>query len=249
VQSREAEVAVYEAWDEGPRRTPSPLHTTGQLVGREAVAASAAAVPGSRHRSLYARVGKRCADLAVTVALLLVALPVLSIASAAVLVSLGRPVLFRQVRVGRDGQPFEVLKLRTMKPDRRHSSIRWGGPERRRTHKTRAHPLLTPLGRFLRTYSIDEVPQLLNVLKGEMSLVGPRPELPSVVAGYEPWQAARLAVRPGLTGIWQTTARGQTPMHECVEHDIAYLARMSLATDLRILAATPKAMLGEHRGY
>jgi lipopolysaccharide/colanic/teichoic acid biosynthesis glycosyltransferase len=226
----------------------APLDVTG-----DGTKAFVVAVPdGSRHDGLYSRRGKRALDLLLGGVALLVALPILALAALAIRLTMGAPVLFRQVRLGRDGQPFEVLKFRTMKPDRRGSVEAldpWDGVDRRRTHKTREHPLLTPVGQFMRRYSIDELPQVLNVLRGEMSIVGPRPELPSVAAGYEPWQYARLLVRPGLTGLWQINARGTGPMHEAVEFDIDYLRQVSLATDLRIIASTPKAMFGEHKGY
>lgn len=227
---------------------PTHLHSL------PAVDRSRLTVPdGSRHGRRYARSLKRGLDVLVATVGLVVTLPVLAVAAVAVRATMGGPVLFRQVRLGRDGVPFEVLKFRTMKPDRRRSRAAQppaDGTERRRTHKSVDHPLLTPVGRVLRTYSVDELPQLINVLRGDMSIVGPRPELPSVVAGYEPWQYGRLLVRPGLTGLWQVTARGDGgAMHERTDLDIEYVCQMSLRTDLRIIAATPRAMLGAHKGY
>jgi lipopolysaccharide/colanic/teichoic acid biosynthesis glycosyltransferase len=231
------------------RGIPSESTSDGRLVAGIGVIG----VPeGSRHDSRYARNGKRILDLVVAGVAIVISCPVLVGAAVAVRLTLGSPVLFRQVRVGRDGHRFEVLKFRTMKPDRRQLHLpapEWDGTDRRLVHKTPDHPLLTPVGRFLRRYSIDELPQLFNVLRGEMSVVGPRPELPSVVADYEPWQRGRLLATPGLTGLWQITARGSGPMHEGTEHDIEYLREMSLACDLRIIAFTPKAMFGEHKGY
>lgn len=209
------------------------------------------APPGSRHDTFYARHGKRWLDLLLGGLALLVVLPVLGVAALFVRLTMGGPVLFRQERIGLDGRPITVLKLRTMKPDRRRSRDRMGhrGPDRRRTHKTPNHPLLTPVGKFLRKYSIDEMPQILNVLRGDMTLVGPRPELAQVVERYESWECGRLLVRPGLTGLWQITARGDgVLMHERVDLDIDYLSQISVATDLRIIAKTPGAMLGEHKG-
>jgi len=220
--------------------------------GSEAKAFVVAVPDGSRHDRAYGRWGKRALDLVIAGLAVVVALPILGLAALAVRLTMGSPVLFRQVRLGRDGVPFEVLKFRTMKPDRRGTLVvvdDWDGVDRRRTHKTREHPLLTPVGTFMRRYSIDELPQILNVLRGEMSIVGPRPELPSVAAGYEPWQDARMLVRPGLTGLWQINARGTGPMHEGVGYDIDYLQQMGLLCDLRIVLATPKAMFGDHKGY
>jgi lipopolysaccharide/colanic/teichoic acid biosynthesis glycosyltransferase len=205
---------------------------------------------GSRHASFYATTGKRICDLVLAGVALLVALPVLGLAALAILLTMGRPILFHQERIGLDGAPITVLKLRTMKPDRRRSRRRgYDGEDRRQTHKTPQHPLLTPVGRFLRKYSIDELPQILNVLRGEMTIVGPRPELAQVIERYEPWEYARLLVRPGLTGLWQITARGHGGlMHERVDLDVAYLTEISLKTDIGIILRTPGAMFGAHTG-
>jgi lipopolysaccharide/colanic/teichoic acid biosynthesis glycosyltransferase len=116
---------------------------------------------------------------------------------------------------------------------------------RRRTHKTVHDPRHTQLGRTLRSLSLDELPQLFNVVRGELSLVGPRPELPQVVATYEPWQHARHAVKPGVTGLWQITDRSDhSPMHEHVDTDLRYIEQLSFLTDLRILVLTPLTLLG-----
>lgn len=224
--------------------------TDGKLVGVGSGDQPSPSLPPPG--GLYVNGVKRVFDIVAAGGAIALALPLLAAVALLVRVTMGGPVLFRQTRLGRDGVPFEVLKFRTMKPDRRADGldrIRWGGEERRRTHKTAAHPLLTPVGRFLRRYSIDEFPQLFNVWRGEMSIVGPRPELPSVAASYEPWQYGRFLVRPGLTGLWQITARGNAPMHERTDLDIEYVATVSLRTDLRIIAATPKAMFGDHKGY
>jgi lipopolysaccharide/colanic/teichoic acid biosynthesis glycosyltransferase len=206
---------------------------------------------GSRHNTFYARRVKRWIDVVGASALIVASSPIALAAAAAVRITMGKPVLFRQERIGLDGKPFEVLKFRTMRPDRRkRNEPAPVQPDRRRTHKTANHPLLTPVGRFLRTWSIDELPQVLNVLRGEMSIVGPRPELPSVVAArYEPWEHGRHLVRPGLTGLWQITARGDGMMHDRIDLDIEYVQRVSFREDLRILVKTPSAVLGDHKGY
>jgi lipopolysaccharide/colanic/teichoic acid biosynthesis glycosyltransferase len=110
-------------------------------------------------------------------------------------------------------------------------------------------PRLTRLGRFLRHYSIDEIPQLVNVLKGEMSLVGPRPELPLIVENYEPWQRKRFAVPPGMTGWWQVRGRSQQPMHLRTEDDLYYIQNYSLLLDLRILWKTIGAVISGRGAY
>ena len=120
--------------------------------------------------------------------------------------------------------------------------------DRRVTHKTTSDPRHTRLGRMLRRYSIDELPQLINVVRGEMSIVGPRPELECVVEQYPAGLDQRHHVKPGLTGLWQISARGDGPMHEHGEWDLDYVEHVSLATDLSIIARTPAAMFGDRAG-
>jgi lipopolysaccharide/colanic/teichoic acid biosynthesis glycosyltransferase len=201
-----------------------------------------------RRQSLYVRRLKALIDGLLATVTLLILLPVMLLIALAVRISLGKGVLFRQQRVGRDGKPFTVLKFRTMVHDRRQAAAPIDFADRRKTHKHAHDPRLTGTGRFLRTWSLDELPQLVNVVKGDMSLVGPRPELESIVAGYEPWQHARHVVKPGLTGLWQTEARGKVAMQDCVQLDIDYASSVSLALDVKILARTPFALVGAHRG-
>ena len=213
---------------------------------REPVALAAA--PSLELPSItYLRWVKPVIDRLGAALLLLVLLPLLLAAVAAIRLTMGPGVLFRQQRVGLGGVPFTVYKLRTMLPDRRRSTA-WDGVDRRQTHKSDADPRHTPLGRFLRKWSIDELPQLVNVLRGEMSLVGPRPELVQVVGRYQPWEHARHAVRPGVTGLWQTRARSQGPMHLFTNMDLDYIRSVSFVTDLRILLATIPAALGAQKG-
>ncbi len=200
-------------------------------------------------RSRYALWVKPVLDRVVAGLLLAVFSPLLVVLTLVVFVSMRGNPFFRQRRVGLDGREFIVLKFRTMTHDRRRTAADFGGEDRRKTHKTPDHPLLTPTGRVLRKLSLDEMPQLLNVLAGHMSLVGPRPELPSVVERYEPWQHRRHCVRPGLTGLWQVSARGSRPMHECTDLDLAYVESISLATDVKILLRTPMVAFGKRTGY
>jgi lipopolysaccharide/colanic/teichoic acid biosynthesis glycosyltransferase len=174
----------------------------------------------------------------------------LTLAAAAVIRrTMGAPVILRQERVGKAGAVFTIYKFRTMQPDRRVRDLPGFGDERRQTHKHPNDPRLTPVGRFLRKWSLDELPQFWNVVRGEMSLVGPRPEMPKIVAGYEPWQHARHWVKPGITGLWQISERGERMMHECTETDLVYLDEISLKTDVKIMVLTPLAALGLKRGY
>lgn len=191
----------------------------------------------------YVRLWKPCLDRLAAVFLLLVTAPVLALVALVVRVRLGPGVIFRQQRIGRHGVSFDVLKFRTMLPDRRRADVPISFPDRRCTHKSGADPRHTPVGRFLRRWSLDELPQLVNVARGQMSLIGPRPELASVVARYQPWQHARHDVKPGLTGLWQVTARGDGPMELRTDLDIEYARRICFTLDARILAATAAAFV------
>jgi lipopolysaccharide/colanic/teichoic acid biosynthesis glycosyltransferase len=158
------------------------------------------------------------------------------------------PALFRQRRVGRDKRPFTVLKFRTMYSDadeqRHRDYVRTliGGEEMRRTggglYKLHGDDRVTRVGRFLRRWSLDELPQLWNVLRGEMSLAGPRPVLGYEVEIYPAWFEERFAVKPGMTGLWQVSGRNERTYEEMVRLDIEYVRRQSLWLDLSILART-----------
>jgi lipopolysaccharide/colanic/teichoic acid biosynthesis glycosyltransferase len=179
-------------------------------------------------------------DVVLASVALVVLAPVLGLIALIVVCDSVGPALFRQERIGKDGRPFVMLKFRTMVADRR---TRDTGPpegvlERRRVHKSRDDPRITAVGRFLRRSCLDELPQLWNVLRGSMSLVGPRPELPEIVAQYEPWQHWRHLVAPGITGWWQIKRDGVLLMHEATEFDLFYLEHWSIGLDLQILART-----------
>jgi lipopolysaccharide/colanic/teichoic acid biosynthesis glycosyltransferase len=201
-----------------------------------------------RNFSRYERFLKPAIDRVLALLLLVVLSPLLLIVAVMVRLSLGRPILFRQARVGRDEKCFLLHKFRTLQPDRRREGVAYCGTERRRTHKHPDDPRLTPVGRALRKWSLDELPQLWDVVTGKLSLVGPRPELPSIVGQYEPWQHARHAVKPGLTGLWQVKARGNGEMHEHTDLDIEYVQRVTLRRDLTIMCLTIPAIL-THKGY
>jgi lipopolysaccharide/colanic/teichoic acid biosynthesis glycosyltransferase len=177
---------------------------------------------------------KRSADIVLSSALLLATLPVVVLACLAILVSTGQAPLLTQRRVGWLGNEFRMLKLRTM----RCSDEPRGGLTAKPPHDER----VTAVGRVLRRTSIDELPQLINVLAGQMSLVGPRPGLPSEVAEYrEPWRR-RLSVKPGLTGLWQVSGRSSLPPERWMALDRAYLRRRSTGFDLLILLRTVAAV-------
>lgn len=185
--------------------------------------------------------------IAALCALIVFAVPMVFIAGAVAL-AMGRPILFRQKRVGLDGKVFNVLKFRTMGHDRRLKKL-FVNPDHRLTHKSDQDPRHTSVGRTLRRLSLDELPQLVNILRGEMSVVGPRPELESVVTEkYAENLHQRHLVRPGLVGLWQISARGTGPMHENGEWDLEYVEKISLLTDIAIVCKTPRAMFGGNKG-
>lgn len=189
--------------------------------------------------SEYQRIFKPILDVILGTVMLLLLSPLIFISMAMVLLSMGMPIIYRQNRIGKDGQPFELLKLRTMIPDRRNADEPFHGPERRVIHKSQDDPRVPPMGKVLRALRLDELPQLWNVMRGDMSLVGPRPELPEIVNDYQSWQHRRHTVKPGLTGLWQVSAPDGRLMHECTELDLKYIEDVSLKTDLSIIARTP----------
>jgi exopolysaccharide biosynthesis polyprenyl glycosylphosphotransferase len=197
----------------------------------------------------YDAIGKRCFDVCLSLVLLVALSPVLLVAMLAIRLESGGPVIFSQVRVGQHGRRFVMYKLRTMMPDRRKANANYSGPERRRHHKTRTDPRVTRVGRVLRRASLDELPQLVNVLRGDMSMVGPRPELPKLVAGYAPWQHERHQVKPGITGWWQISGRSDRPMHEHSELDIYYVRNRSFRLDLLILLRTIPILIARHGAF
>jgi lipopolysaccharide/colanic/teichoic acid biosynthesis glycosyltransferase len=183
----------------------------------------------------------RALDVAAAAAGLVVTSPVLALAGAAVKLADGGPVLYRQLRVGKDGVEFELLKLRTMVV----------GAERQGAGFAvdRGDPRITRVGRLLRRLSIDELPQLWNVLRGDMSLVGPRPTLRYQVERYTARQRRRLDVKPGITGWAQVNGRATLPWDERIELDVWYVEHRSGLLDLKILARTPLALFrGTYKG-
>jgi lipopolysaccharide/colanic/teichoic acid biosynthesis glycosyltransferase len=195
-----------------------------------------------RPHGIYVRLVKPTFDRLVGFCIFIVLLPLTAIVALAVRASLGSPVFFRQRRVGRDDREFDVYKFRTMGQDRRRDAAPVE-QDRRQTHKSDRDPRHTRVGRFLRKWSLDELPQFWNVVCGDMSLVGPRPELVEIVSRYEPWQHQRHLVKPGLTGLWQVSGRGTGMMHLHTEVDLEYIEQMGPITDLKILLLTIPATL------
>lgn len=185
--------------------------------------------------SLYTRSGKTAFDRTAAVAGLVVLSPVLAAVALLVRAKLGTPVLFRQVRPGLRGEPFEMIKFRTMTDVRGPEGTLLPDADR-----------LTPFGQFLRSTSLDELPELWNVMRGEMSLVGPRPLLDRYLDRYTPEQARRHEVRPGITGWAQVNGRNAITWDEKLALDAEYVERVSLAFDLKILLQTVRQVVLRH---
>ena len=210
---------------------------------------------GSREQPTIYDAVKRALDVASSVALLVALSPLFLLIAAFVKLTSSGPVLFKQVRVGRDMKPFEMLKFRTMHVNIKHdihhefvtNFIKSGGksqPKAGGVFKITNDPRVTTIGRFLRKTSLDELPQLWNVCRSDMSLVGPRPPLPYEVAEYQAWHCRRvLEAKPGITGLWQVAGRSRTTFDEMVRLDLRYARTRSLWTDIKIILATPAAVI------
>jgi exopolysaccharide biosynthesis polyprenyl glycosylphosphotransferase len=188
---------------------------------------------------------KNIMDKLLALAALAISAPVLLVTAAVIKIDSRGPVLFKQVRMGLNGRRFHLYKLRTMCADaeRKKASLldrnEMSGP----VFKMKEDPRITRVGKFLRKYSLDEFPQLLNVLQGDMSLVGPRPPLPHEVARFEPWQRRKLSVKPGVTCLWQVNGRNAIDFEHWMKLDLEYIDNWSLALDAKILAKTIPAVL------
>jgi exopolysaccharide biosynthesis polyprenyl glycosylphosphotransferase len=197
------------------------------------------------------KVVKGLVDRAVALLAVTVLAPLIVLIAVAVLLDTGRPVLFRQTRVGRGGRPFAVLKFRTMvvDADAMLSRLEVRNETDGLLFKIRRDPRVTRVGRFLRKWSLDELPQLFNVLSGQMSLVGPRPPLPTEVARYDGDLARRLLVKPGMTGLWQVSGRSDLSFEDGIRLDLYYVENWSLTADLAILWKTFGAVIGRRGAY
>jgi exopolysaccharide biosynthesis polyprenyl glycosylphosphotransferase len=196
---------------------------------------------------VLALLAKRVVDVVAAFAGLVVLSPLFLLIAVAIVHGDGRPVLFRQRRVGVHGRTFEVLKFRSMVRDaeRRRAELAGHNEVTGPVFKVTDDPRITRVGRFLRRTSLDELPQLWNVLRGEMSLVGPRPPLPGEVAEYDLWHRRRLSMKPGITGLWQVRGRRDPDFNHWVASDLEYIDHWSLWLDLRILVKTiPAALQG-----
>ncbi len=198
------------------------------------------------------RLIKRAFDLIVGAVGVVISLPFMVIFALAIKSDSPGPAVFKQQRVGENGRLFEIYKFRTMFHDSQAdeaSELNHKIVNGQSTHKFNDDPRVTRVGRFLRRTSLDELPQFINILKGEMSLVGPRPELPWLVEKYEPWQRKRFEVPQGLTGWWQVNGRADKPMHLHTEDDLYYIKHYSLWFDIQILWRTVKSVVDRRGAY
>jgi exopolysaccharide biosynthesis polyprenyl glycosylphosphotransferase len=195
--------------------------------------------------------GKRSIDLVLSAAGLAVFLVLFAVLAVLIKLDSSGPAFYGQMRVGKDGRPFRLLKFRSMRQDadlllaELEQLNEVSGP----MFKIRQDPRVTRVGAFLRRYSLDELPQLINVMRGEMSLVGPRPPLPSEVERYEDWQLGRLRALPGITGLWQVSGRSEVAFDDMVRLDLQYIRNRSLALDVEILLRTIPAVLSTRGAY
>jgi lipopolysaccharide/colanic/teichoic acid biosynthesis glycosyltransferase len=194
-----------------------------------------------REKIAYTRL-RRVIDVVSAAVFLVVALPIMVCACLAILIEDGRPMFFRQRRVGRFGRLFTIYKLRTMRKEKCGDGY---------SPTTGHDPRVTRVGYWLRRSSIDELPQLVNILRGEMAFVGPRPEMPFIVREYEAWQHLRHLVTPGVTGFWQTTCRSTVPLHlpQATLLDLDYIQQASHSTDAAVLVKTIRTLISTEGAY
>ena len=219
----------------------SPLLAGPTAAGEHAAAVITPNVMVFRENVAYNRL-RRIFDIIGALAMLVVALPILVVSGLAIALEDGRPIFFRQRRVGRFGRLFTIFKLRTMRKEKCVDSY---------SPTTGRDPRITRVGFWLRKSSIDELPQLVNILRGEMAFVGPRPEMPFVVRDYLVWQHLRHLVTPGVTGFWQTTCRSTVPLHlpQATLMDLDYIRQASHTTDAAVIVKTIKTLISAQGAY
>lgn len=203
------------------------------------------------HESLVYRVSKRTFDLVVASAALVLLVPIIPLIVVMIRLDTPGPVFFKQERVGKNGRTFNFFKFRSMHVDaeKRKREIEALNEQEGPVFKVRSDPRITSVGKFLRRSSLDEIPQIFNVFKGEMTIVGPRPPLPSEVEHYQPWHRRRLEVTPGITCLWQISGRSHLSFNEWMRLDMEYLKRRSFKADLLILLKTIPAVIARKGAY
>jgi lipopolysaccharide/colanic/teichoic acid biosynthesis glycosyltransferase len=216
------------------------LWTGADTAAVQELSNRSAATPDDRRQTV-----KRVLDATITLTGMLIALPLMGLIALGIRLSDGGPVLFCQTRVGHNGRLFTIYKFRTMVVDAEAKLAALSAQNESAQHlfKMKHDPRITPLGRILRRLSLDELPQLFNVLNGDMSLVGPRPHLPAEVAAMSPEAQRRAAARPGITGLWQISGRSDLDEATSVSLDLRYVDTWSLKLDLVILVGTVAAVV------
>lgn len=197
------------------------------------------------------RVSKRIFDLVVASIALVLLVPIIPLIVVMIRLDTPGPVFFRQERVGKNGRSFKFYKFRSMHTDaeRRRREVESMNEQDGPVFKVKSDPRVTSVGKFLRRSSLDEIPQIFNVFKGDMSVVGPRPPLPSEVEHYQPWQRRRLEVTPGITCLWQISGRSHLSFNEWMRLDMEYLRQRSFKTDMLILMRTIPAVIARKGAY
>jgi exopolysaccharide biosynthesis polyprenyl glycosylphosphotransferase len=216
------------------RVVPRFHHLMASKVRIETLDSVPLVTPAERAPSLFGMVAKRLLDLVLSLTVIVLAAPVFVITAILIKKASPGPIFFAQRRIGRDGKPFQMLKFRTM-----HATCQAEAESPRRADD----PRITPIGRWLRRFSLDELPQFLNVIKGDMSVVGPRPEMEFIVAQYGPLDRERLRAKPGITGLWQISYARQAAIHENLDYDLYYIEHQSFLLDLVIIALTAFAVV------
>jgi exopolysaccharide biosynthesis polyprenyl glycosylphosphotransferase len=216
------------------RVVPRFHHLMASKVRLETLDSVPLVTPADRAPSFFGLAAKRVLDILFSVSILVLAAPLFVITAILIKRASPGPVFFEQQRIGKDGKPFRMLKFRTM-----HTHVSRDSESPRKPDD----PRITPIGRWLRRFSLDELPQFLNVLKGEMSVVGPRPEMAFIVAQYGALDRERLRAKPGITGLWQISYARQSAIHENLDYDLYYIEHQSLLLDLVIIALTGFAVV------
>jgi lipopolysaccharide/colanic/teichoic acid biosynthesis glycosyltransferase len=224
-----------------PSRLPSPSPSS---------AAAEPAALDAPEPFAYAT-AKRAFDLVAGGFILVLLVPVIPLVALMIRLDSDGPVFYRQDRVGKDGRLFKFYKFRSMRSDsdRMRAALESRNDLSGPVFKMKNDPRITSVGQFLRRSSLDEIPQILNVLKGDMSIVGPRPALPGEVAKYEPWHRRRMAVKPGITCLWQVAGRSHVSFDEWMRLDIEYISRRSVRADLAIFLKTIPAVMARRGAY
>jgi exopolysaccharide biosynthesis polyprenyl glycosylphosphotransferase len=224
--------------------------TTPSLAGTESAPRHGAA-GGTPNASPVYDFFKRVFDLAVSAIVFVLLLPVIPLIAIMIKLDSPGPVFFRQDRVGKGGRVFKFYKFRSMyqKAEQQKKDIEALNEQEGPVFKVKSDPRVTTVGRFLRRSSLDEIPQIFNVLKGDMSIVGPRPQIPAEVAQYQQWHRQRLDVIPGITCLWQISGRSHIAFSEWMRLDMEYVNSRGMRTDLMILLRTIPAVIARKGAY